>query len=263
MDIHAWTNRLAELPLGELFLYQELGSTNQLAEELLHQGVPNLSLVLADSQTAGKGRSGRSWVTNPGTSLAFSLIIYPDQDLLEKKELERVSGLGALAVAEVLNEKTGLKAEIKWPNDVLVGGKKVSGVLVDLNWSGKDLKAIVIGIGLNVHRGSVPAEPLNFPATSLEESGVKHPSRLDLAVDILEAMLRWYPRISTPEFLTAWGANLAYQGQEVKLVVNDHLIEKGRLMGLSPEGALLILTAAGEERIFRTGEIQLRLVDRT
>ena len=262
MDIKTWKQRLAELPLGELYLYQELDSTNQVAEDLIIQGAPHLSLILADSQTAGKGRSGRSWVTNPGKALAFSLILYPDQTMIKDNHLERISGLGSLAVAEVLNEKLGLTTEIKWPNDVLVEGKKVSGVLVELHWSGPDLNSVVIGVGINVHKGSVPDFKLNFPAASLEDYSDKPISRLDLLVDLLQTILKWYPRITTQLFLNTWNDYLAYKGEQVLLLSGDNIIERGCLEGLSSDGSLVISSSTGDQRSFRTGEIQLRLVDR-
>jgi BirA family biotin operon repressor/biotin-[acetyl-CoA-carboxylase] ligase len=263
MDIQTWKEHLSQLPLGELYLYQELGSTNTVAEELIHQGAPHLSLVVANSQTAGKGRSGRSWVTKPGKSLAFSLILRPDGGFLAEDQLEKISGLGALAVAETLTKKLGLEAEIKWPNDVLVGGKKVSGILVDLDWQGSDLKGIVIGIGVNVFQGSVPDIPLNFPASSLEEEGAKDISRLELLNDLIQSILHWYPRVTTQSFITAWDAYLAFKDQEVIMYSDGKPINQGKLIGISGDGTLILLSDVGEKSYFRTGEIYFQLVDRS
>lgn len=262
MDVNTWKNRLEQLPLGELYLYQELGSTNQVADDLAQQGAPPFSLVVADSQTAGKGRSGRSWVTQPGKALAFSLILYPESSLIEANQLEKLSGLGGLAVAEVLAENLSLNAEIKWPNDVLVDGKKVAGVLVDIHWSGPDLKAVVLGIGINVLKGSVPDYPLNFPASSLEELAGKEFSRVDLLVDVLRAILKWYPRITTQSFLTAWEGYLAYKKEQVTLLSAEDIVDQGQLIGISDNGSLIIQSDSGDENHYRTGEIHLRLVDR-
>jgi BirA family biotin operon repressor/biotin-[acetyl-CoA-carboxylase] ligase len=262
MDIKSWSHRLDVLSLGEIYLYKELGSTNQVAEDLIEQGAPHLSLILADSQTEGRGRSGRSWVTKSGKALAFSLILYPDPALVRDNQLERISGLGSLAVAEVLKEKLGLNAEIKWPNDVLIDGKKVSGVLVELHWDGTKLKSVVIGIGINVYKESVPDIELNFPAASLEDFWNEPISRLDLLVELLQAILKWYPRIDSPSFIKKWDDYLAFKGEQVTLLSGDTVIEKGCLEGLSPDGYLLINSETGDQRSFRTGEIQLRLVDR-
>ena len=263
MDVNTWKKRLEGLAIGELFIYQELGSTNQVADDLAFQGAPPFSLVVADSQTTGKGRYGRSWVTQPGKALAFSLILDPEPSLIENNQLEKISGLGALAVAETLSETLALDAEIKWPNDVLVNGKKVAGVLVDINWSGTDLKAVVLGIGINVSEGSVPDSPLNYPASSLEELAGKKISRLDLLFEVIQSLLKWYPRITTQTFLTAWEGYLAFKNQQVRLVSAEGTVDQGRLMGISDVGSLIIQSDSGEERHYRTGEIHLRLVDRS
>jgi BirA family biotin operon repressor/biotin-[acetyl-CoA-carboxylase] ligase len=261
MDISVWKESLEGLPLGELYLYQELGSTNQVAEELIHQDAPNFSLIVANSQTAGKGRTGRTWITNPGVALAFSLIIYPENSLINDNQLERLSGLGALAVADALNQKLGLDPQIKWPNDVLVGGKKVSGVLVDLHWSGSELHSVVIGIGINVHEGSVPESQLNFPAASLDDFLDPPTSRLDLMISVLQSLLTWYSRIRSNLYLPAWEGYLAYKGEQVSLLSGDKVIDQGFLVGLSDDGSLVISSETGQDRIYRTGEIHMRLID--
>lgn len=263
MDINSWKTRLEQLPLGDLYLHQELGSTNVEAEAVIEQGARPFSLVLVDSQTAGKGRQGRNWVTRKGKALAFSWILYPEPDLAHPETLGLFSGLGALAVAEVLNNVFQLPAEIKWPNDVLVEGKKVAGVLVDVHWAGSQLKDVVLGIGVNVARGSVPDnDVLNFPATSLEEASGKQIPRLELLVQILESLINWFPRLSAPEFLQAWDSKLAYRGQMVKLVSSTEVIDQGILNRIGEDGSLILLSEDGKERRYHTGEIQLRLVDR-
>jgi BirA family biotin operon repressor/biotin-[acetyl-CoA-carboxylase] ligase len=263
MDINVWKKHLADLPVGELYIYQELESTNQFADDLVHQGAPHFSLVVADSQTAGKGRYGRSWVTQPGKALAFSLILHPDADLIDANQLERISGLGALAVSDVLTENYSLNAEIKWPNDVLVNGKKVAGVLVDVNWSGSELNAVILGIGINVLEGSVPKTPLNFPASSLEELSGREFSRLDLLLEIFNNILKWYPKLSTQTFLTAWDGYLAYKNEHVMLLSAEDIVDQGQLSGISENGSLIIQSDTGTEKHYRTGEIHLRLVDRS
>jgi BirA family biotin operon repressor/biotin-[acetyl-CoA-carboxylase] ligase len=263
MDIELWRERLEQLPLGELYLYQELGSTNQVAEELIHQGAPQFSLVLADSQTMGKGRQGRTWVTRPGKALAFSLIIYPQKGS-EPDWLGMLSGLGALALTEALNDEYRLPAQIKWPNDVLVEGKKVAGVLVELHWTGPELQAAVIGVGVNVHRGSAPDSfLLNFPAGSLEELGGGRISRLDLLIHTLKGMLSWYLKIEGEEFLSRWDNYLAFKGEKVMLMTGGRVLDHGELIGLADSGCLVLKSEAGEERVYGTGEIQLRPVDRS
>jgi BirA family biotin operon repressor/biotin-[acetyl-CoA-carboxylase] ligase len=263
MDISAWRSRLEELPLGDLYLYQEIGSTNQEAQNLARSGAPQFTLVLADSQTAGRGRQGRSWVTKAGKALAFSLIMYPDKGMITPDNLGKLSGLSALAVTETLTANYQLDAKIKWPNDVLVNGKKVCGVLVELHWSGANLESAVLGIGINVLKGSVPEDmDLIFPAGSLEEFFGREISRLDFLIQVLKNLLKWYPEITSGDFLAAWQENLAYQNQEVILMSGEKILDQGEVLGLNDEGLLILRSLSGEQRSYQTGEIQLRLVDR-
>lgn len=264
MEITTWKKRLSDLPLGDIYLYQQVGSTNQEAEFLIEKDAPAFSLVAADAQTAGRGRHGRTWETRAGKALAFSWILYPEPDWIRPESLGKLSGLGALAVAEVLTDKYQLEAEIKWPNDVLVSGKKVSGILVDVRWTGTQIKDAVLGIGINVHQGSVPDEQvLHFPAISLQELSGRKINRLDLLVQILESLLKWYPKLTSESFIAIWREKLAYKNQTVTLTVGEEIIDQGRLLGISEEGSLILLSDDGSERLFKTGEIQLRLVDRS
>ncbi len=262
MDINLWKDRLTQLPLGDIFLYPEVGSTNQVAEEKIKDGAPPFSLVVADSQSEGKGRLGRSWVTRAGKALALSWILYPDPGRIQPETLGRVSGLAPVAVAEVLREHYALPAEIKWPNDVLVDGKKAAGVLVDVRWNGCQLTDVVLGIGVNVARDSVPPrEELNFPAISLEEAAGKEISRLDLLVQIMETLFKWYSRLAEPSLLQAWDAMLASKDQQVKVTAERGLMGLGKVAGISDDGFLRLISEVGEEIEYHSGEMQLRLVD--
>lgn len=264
MNLSAWRSRLDKLPLGELYLFQEVESTNLAAENYIKQGASAFSLVLADTQTAGRGRHGRSWETRAGKALAFSWILYPEPGILTPGSLGNLSGLGALAVAEVLIEEYQLEAEIKWPNDVLVGGKKVCGVLVDVHWTGNQLKDAVLGIGINVSRESIPEDKdLHFPAASLEEVSGRDISRLELLEKVMLSLLKWYPELSSRLFTTAWQERLAYKNEAVVLTTGKKIIDQGKLLGISDEGSLILHSDSGVERRYRTGEIQLRLVDRS
>ena len=262
MDITLWKERLSKLALGEIFLFPEVDSTNQVAEEKIESGCPPFSLIVADSQTEGKGRLDGHWVTRAGKALALSWILYPEPGRIQPETLGRVSGLAPVAVAEVLREIYGLPAEIKWPNDVLVDGRKAAGVLVDVRWNGCEITDVVLGIGINVARDSVPPQvELNFPAISLEEAAGKEISRLDLLIQIMESSIKWYSRLAEPSFIKAWDSMLAYKGQQVKLTTERGMRGEGKVAGISDDGSLILLTNGGEEIEYHSGEIQLRLVD--
>ncbi len=264
MDTLIWKEHLAHLPLGDIHIYPEVNSTNLVAEEKIKAGAPPFSLVVADSQTEGKGRLGRTWITRAGKALALSWILYPEPGRLQPETLGMLSGLAPVAVAEVLREHYSLPAEIKWPNDVLIEGKKAAGVLVDIRWNGCEVTDVVVGIGVNVARDSVPSlEELNFPAISLEEAAGKEISRLTLLVQIMESMLKWYSRLVEPSFIQAWNSMLAFKGQKVTLSTERGLTGQGNVAGISNDGSLILISETGQETEYHSGEIQLRLVDRS
>src|SRR6266508_4588590 len=178
---------LLKLPLGDVKYFDSIGSTNNEALAWATNDAKDLSLVIADEQTAGRGRLDRKWFTPKGTALALSLILRPTAE--EKPRLTRTVGLAALAVAESLRTR-GLAVQIKWPNDVLIAGRKVCGILIESVWSGEDVDCAVIGIGVNLLKESVPpAEALLFPATSIEEELGQAPDRLEVLHDILAALV--------------------------------------------------------------------------
>lgn len=264
MDIPRWKERLSHLPLGELYFHPVVGSTNQEAEKLIQAGVAPFSLVVADSQTAGKGRQGRTWITRPGQALAMSWILFPEKGRIQPETLGRINGLGALAVAETIQDRYGLQSEIKWPNDVLIQGEKVAGILVEVHWHGCQLLDAILGIGINIGKESIPANPqFNFPATSLANSAGREINRLDFLVALLESLLKWYRRLAEPSLIKAWNDHLAYKDQIVSLTSPNGPLAEGILRGVEEDGSLILEISPGVVRQYHSGEIQLRLVDRS
>ncbi len=195
--------------------FDTIGSTNDEALAWAANDTPDLSVVIADEQTAGRGRLDRKWFTPRGTALAFSIVLRPTAK--ERPHLTRIVGLAALAVAEPLR-KRGLDARIKWPNDILIQNRKVCGILIESVWSGEDVDCVVIGIGINVLEGSVPpGEMLQFPATSLEAELGQVPDRVEILRDTLAALIELRPRLGTDEFLKQWEDLLALQGETVQV----------------------------------------------
>jgi BirA family transcriptional regulator, biotin operon repressor / biotin---[acetyl-CoA-carboxylase] ligase len=250
---------LRNFPMGGLRFFQTIGSTNDTAMAWAAEGAQDFSLVVADAQTHARGRGNHTWYTPPGAGLAFSLVMRPGT--IETQKLPIFSALGAMAVASVL-ESINLAPQIKWPNDILLGGRKVCGTLVDTAWSGESLVSIVLGIGLNVNPASVPSEQaIEFPATCLEDEAKRSLDRSILLGDILFALLNWRPRLGTTEFLQAWQEHLAYLGEMVEIRTEGGSTCRGRIEGLGQDGSLRLL---GEEdgRAFtiQFGEVHLRPV---
>jgi BirA family biotin operon repressor/biotin-[acetyl-CoA-carboxylase] ligase len=258
MDEHELRKTIADLPLGEVRFFDRTGSTNDVALAWATEGAPDLALVYAEEQTAGRGRGSHKWFTPPGAALAFSLVLRPAS--ADGKHIARFSGLGALAVTEALGELK-LVPEIKWPNDVLLRGRKVCGILVDVVWVGEEIESLVLGIGINVRPQSVPpVDQLNFPATSLEAETSQPIDRLKLLHHVLGALLRWRSRLPTHEFLQTWEDHLAYRGQQVEVWAEGMPFRPGLLEGLDEDGSLRLRTPQGRTFSLQFGEMHLRPV---
>ncbi len=249
---------LADLPLGGLRFFSSIGSTNDEALAWAAVGARDLSVVVADEQTAGRGRAGRKWFTPRGSALAVSLILRPTP--VERTLPGRITGLAALALVHCCRD-LGLQAQVKWPNDVLVRGTKVAGILVESVWAGNQLDASVLGIGVNVAAAAVPpADQLAFPATSLEGELGHDVDRLDLLRNILAATMRWRAQIGAPQFVEAWEEALAFRGQQVAVGKDGEPPLNGTLLGLAPDGSLRLM-ADNMPAVVHFGEIHLRPSD--
>lgn len=247
---------LSDLPLGDLRYFPSIGSTNDEALAWAAQGAPHLSLVLADEQTAGRGRLSRRWLTPPGVALALSLILRPSPE--ESVLPSLYTGLGALALVEAL-KGYGLGAEIKWPNDVLLQGRKVAGILVETVWMGERIESVIVGIGVNVLAGSAPPlEALDFPAISIEQALGRPIERLDMLHDLLKHLLEWRPRLGSAAFLKAWEGHLAYRGETVQVAAGSEPPLTGELLGLESDGSLRLRAADGGPLTMRFGDVSLR-----
>jgi len=249
------------LALEKTAFQHSVGSTNDVVAEWARDGEKGLALAAADEQTRGRGRAGRRWLTPPGSALAFSLLlsldVSPDTALLG-----RASGLGALAVSEALERLYGMASRIKWPNDVLLNGKKTAGILAEAHWSGEHLQALILGIGINVASDSVPpVETINFPATCVEAELGRNVRASELLRAVLEEVIAWRSQMQSPEFIRAWQSRLAYMEQNVRLNMGTDRVIEAQLQGLASDGSLRLRLPSGELRNFRMGEIQITPID--
>jgi BirA family biotin operon repressor/biotin-[acetyl-CoA-carboxylase] ligase len=256
-------SRLRELlPVGSLgapfVFFPTIGSTNDLAKQKAEAGAPHGTLLIAEEQTAGRGRGDNRWSTPAGSALAFSLILRPGA--LPTGGPLALNVLGALAVSEAI-ESLGGEPQIKWPNDVLMAGKKVAGVLVEAAWREDKLEYTVIGIGVNVLPAAVPPdEQVSFPAASVEGLLSRKVDRVELLVAILRSLDHWLERLTMPALVTAWGRRLAYLGQAVVLE-SDAGSEQGILQGVTASGQLRLQAADGREWVAGDEFRGMRAVD--
>ena len=237
--------------------FETIGSTNDFAKELAMGDAPHGTLVVADEQTAGRGRGDRRWQTPKGSGLALSLILRPERSM--QQHIGIVGCMAALAVLEGMQQE-GIKAEIKWPNDVLIEGHKAAGVLVEAAWQGADLTSVVVGVGVNVGFASVPPEDqLDYAAICMETVLGKDVDRMALLLGVLESIARWWPRLGSQELVEGINTRLAFRGHEVELVGGEDTL-RGILKRVKPDGRLRLITESGEMNV-GAGGLRLHPLD--
>lgn len=249
--------QLASLNLGGLRYFDSIGSTNDEALAWAADGARDFSLVVADEQTHGRGRLDRKWFTPKGSAIAMSLILRPTTSM--RPHLSRTVGLAALSLADT-SLKLGLAPQIKWPNDILVNGKKIAGILIESVWSGDDVDSLVIGMGMNVFSPATPpASQLQFPASSLQdEMRQTPPEREQILHHILNTFGTWRERIATDTVITAWEEKLAFRGESVQVSTGGGDPIFGTLDGLASDGSLILRDKHDKSIIVRFGDVSLR-----
>jgi len=249
------THLLESIQRGAWQYHPVVGSTNDIALRWAKKDAPDWGLVIADQQTAGRGRGNRRWVTRPGSALAISLVMRPSPRELQM--LPRFTALAALGLVEVLGG-LGLQAEIKWPNDVLLGGKKVAGVLVETEWRENDLTALVVGLGVNILPESLPAaDQLRYPAISVAQALDDPVDRWALLVDLVGAMKTLRPSLTSDNFVLAWNKHLAFRDEVKSINLPGGIVKDYKIIGVTPEGALRVRDCCGGQVEIVSGEIEI------
>lgn len=248
-----------DLSILSIYFYDETDSTNERGLELITAGAPEYTLLVAERQTTGRGRLGRKWVTESGSSLAFSVILRPKAE--EIPYLGFFSFLGALCVCLAIEEKCAAKVEVKWPNDVLIDGKKTAGVLAESSFQGEKLAGTVLGIGINLFKGSVPpSSGLRFPATYVQAHCSAIDSREKFLANVMKNLFYWRPRILDKAFIDAYRQRLAFRGRKVMLLPSGREEVKGVLKGVDDSGKLVLEMKNREEKSFVAGDLRIRII---
>jgi len=234
----------------DIRVFQSTTSTNEVVEKLARDGVKEGVVVFAESQTRGRGRLGRKWLSPARKGLWFSVLLRPD---LTPLETTRLTVASATALRRAVHSHTGLEAEIKWPNDLLIHGRKTAGILTELSAELDHIKYVILGIGVDVNLSSADFPPeLRPQATSLKAELGRPVSRPQLAVAILRELDDDYARIGAGRFAELadeWEKHCSTIGRNVAIRAGDRQI-RGRAETLSEEGALLLRTEHGHlERI--------------
>lgn len=257
MSQDAFCEAIKPLNLPSVHYYQTIGSTNGMAmQTLASQTVEDETLFFAEHQTAGRGRFERPWMTVADTALAFSLVLIPTKE--EQERLEFFAALGGLAVCECLQKHYAITAKVKYPNDVLLKGEKVAGVLAEANWQAGEASAVVLGIGVNVFAKAVPQKKmLNFPATFVQKHTVQTVQRFNLLSQILASIRALRKTIATEKFIQLWNQNLAFKNQRVTLYAHKER-HNGICRGVDHNGNLILENKHGEINTFRVGDVHFK-----
>lgn len=231
----------------------EVDSTNDVARAMAAEGAPHLTIVVADSQRAGRGRRGRSWVSAPG-NLYFSAVLRPDCPVATAAQ---VGFFAALAIREAIGEFLAppSTARCKWPNDVLIDGEKVSGILLESSATGAEkVDWLVLGIGVNVEHAP---DDTARPATSLARAGAHGCTSRRLLEAWVPHFAGWYARWQADGFdpiRAAWLAHAADRGGPIEVRLADAVLH-GRFADLDSSGALVLDQAAGGRRLIAAGDV--------
>jgi len=241
----------------DIRVFQETTSTNDVMEKLARDKVAEGVVVFAESQTKGRGRLGRKWISPTRKGLWFSVLLRPEMRPQETTQLTVAAGV---AIRRGIEAATELKAKIKWPNDILIGGRKAAGILTELTAELDRVKHVILGIGVDVNQGATefPAE-LRKLATSLKiEAGIPF-SRPELAVEILRELDRDYARVSAGKFesiAAEWEEHCETIGRSVTIQLGDRRI-RGRAESLDDDGALLLRTEHGQLERITGGDVSI------
>ena len=233
----------------------EVESTNDVAWEVMSGDAPDGAVVVADVQTRGRGRAGHSWHTAPGKGLALSIALHPGCD---RRQFGVLPLLAGLALARAL-ETLGVRADLKWPNDLLVDGRKVSGILVESRRGPEGDDAAVIGVGVNVAQAAEDFPPeLRATATSLALAGVTT-TREEVAARFLDALEPLWAEFQEGDrrvALDAWRARANFWGRKLRVRGGAGDVE-GIARDLDPNGALVLERDGGERTVVHAGDVEL------
>ena len=265
---------LHDLPLiAAVEHHASIGSTNDRARELAQANAPEITLVSADEQLTGRGRQNRAWFTPPGTALAISLLTRP---AIAASHAMRLTMLAGLAAVEGIEQATGLRLDLKWPNDVVTLNndqltlsndqwpvdplpltRKVGGILTEASFQGDSIEYAVVGLGINVNVDFSGNAELQTIATSLKTLRGNEIDRAVVLKAIVAAFVEHYAWLHDGERLReAWAARLINLGREIRVQLDDEIIT-GRSDGVDDDGALLLRTPDGQVQRLLSGDVTL------
>jgi len=241
----------------EVIYFEQTDSTNLQARRLADEGAVEGTVVIADTQTSGRGRLGRTWTSPPGVNLYLSIILRPT---FPPQEATRMTFLSAIAVAEAIAAVGPFTPQLKWPNDVLLDGRKIAGLLNEMNAETERVHYMVLGVGVNLNMKAedFPAD-LRTPATSLLIAGGREVSRREFTRELLRQVDRLYTLYQREGFApirAAWEARCHMVGRMVEVDSPPRQFV-GTVEGIDAEGALLVGLPGGIQERVLAGDVRL------
>lgn len=237
--------------------YDEIDSTNNRAKALGEAGGADGTLFVAETQTAGKGRRGRCWQSPAGSSISMSILLRP---VMNPSDAPMLTLVMAYAATKALREKTGLNIGIKWPNDLVVNGKKISGILTEMSAEIDYINHVVIGVGINVNQDTFP-DDIKETASSLKMELGKRIKRSGLIAAVMKIFEKYYEIFQETEDLSGlqelYNSMLVNKDREVKVLEpgNEY---KAYAIGINQTGELIVRTPDGKEKEIYAGEVSVR-----
>lgn len=234
--------------------FESLPSTNTELARLASEGAEEGLSIVADEQTAGRGRLQRAWSSPKGAGLYFSILLRP---AFPQDHWPLITFMSALAVGDALNEAADLQTDIKWPNDLLSGERKICGILAESIETPAG-RAVIVGIGINLTQNAFPEE-LATVATSVSAATGRPAERETIIAALLRALSRWYSLLNQPDgrekIVAAWSNRSTYATGKLVQVTNGDERWQGTTGGVEPDGALRLRTASGETKLVRAGDV--------
>ena len=251
IDVARIQTTLSDSVVGSRIYYRQLtGSTMDDARDLAHEGEREGAVVIAEEQNKGRGRFNRVWVSPPGLNLYFTVLLRP-----EPNRLPYMNMAAALAVFDTVAQFPGLEPAVKWPNDVRIGGRKLSGILVETEFEGDSLAHALVGIGVNVNLNVSEHPEIADTATSLRSEAGREFDRSDVLSSVLKNLDAWYARVRAGESLTRdWASTLETLGKQVELRWREQVLT-GLAESVDDQGNLILLQPSGERVTVVAGEV--------
>lgn len=241
----------------EIFFYKAVGSTNTIASGLADKGVVEGAVVVADSQSRGRGRLGRSWVSPPGVNVYMSIVLRPE---IESKDATLITIMTAVGCTIALRGVTGLDITIKWPNDLMVYEKKLGGILTETRVANKRIEHAITGIGINVNMDldALP-DDVREVATSIKMETGRLFSRTEVIKEVLNGIDNWYNILKEKkysELLSQWKLLTSTLGRKVEITLGNETLT-GLAEFINDEGMLVLRLPSGASKVIRCGDLKL------